>query len=477
MQSSDSSNGSTPGEFPPDLAESLTADVHEAFAKLHAVGAYAAVAMDGKIAWELPYGKADLASGAAVSRDTLFRIASITKTFTAAGIFQLRDAGALSLDDSVVKHLPELADAGEIGKHADEITLRRLLSHTAGLGRSWDVGRPFISDGNIPDREEAMASLRDAKLLKPPGKDFEYSNLGFSLLGEVITRVSGMDVEKYLVEKICKPLGLGVTAFEPVPGPHGNVAIGYERSHPTSDVIAVETLDLKFDTAAGGLYSNGVDLAKWAGFHLSDSHPEVLSAESRQEMRHPQHLAPDWNAGRCMNWGAGRVGEVMVFAHSGGIPGFSCRIALVPEQGFGVMVMLNTKDLEPPLVEQIVEKVSEGLAAAGSGDSTAKQAPEVHLATEPDPEMKKLTGIYLLDGAHTAWVEWWRGGLSIRPGEGEEADMRAKLAPTDSPEVFKVAGDVPFAGMPVRFQLSESGEVNGLIWDTVLFSRVGPIYE
>ena len=200
-----------------DLARILDVETMTIAANGHAVGGYAAVAESDDLIWQLPFGFTDLEARKPPNENSAFRIASVTKTFTSAAIFQLRDAGKLSIEDPVTSHIPELADSQDVRKRDTEITIRRLLSHTAGINTHTPVGRPYFSDGEAPAREEVFSKIEQTRSAVEPGTKFKYSNFGFGLLGEIVRRISGQPADEYIVENICEPLGMASTVFKLTP--------------------------------------------------------------------------------------------------------------------------------------------------------------------------------------------------------------------------------------------------------------------
>src|SRR4051812_18318691 len=156
----------------------------------------AAVLRDGEIVWETAVGVADVAAEREATPDTQYRLGSITKTFTAAAIMQLRDAGKLDLEDTLDKHIEGAAHAP---------SLRRLLSHTSGLQReTHDDAWLHARFASVP---ELLETFDRAEGVLPPGARFHYSNLAFALLGIVVERVSGRPYTDYVEQRLLKPLG------------------------------------------------------------------------------------------------------------------------------------------------------------------------------------------------------------------------------------------------------------------------------
>jgi CubicO group peptidase (beta-lactamase class C family) len=158
----------------------------------------AAAIGNGELVWQEALGLANVDGEQEATTDTQYRVGSITKTFTAAAIMQLRDAGELELDDRLEQHIHEAHHGGP--------TLRRLLAHVSGLQR--EVPGYVWETLEFPDREGLISGLADAEQVLPAGARWHYSNLAFALLGEVVARRSGLEYEQYIHERLLGPLGL-----------------------------------------------------------------------------------------------------------------------------------------------------------------------------------------------------------------------------------------------------------------------------
>ena len=158
----------------------------------------AAVFRGGEVVWDEAVGLSDVEQRIEATTDSQYAVASITKTFTAASVMQLRDEGKLDLEDPLSRHLPEAAHGTP--------TLRRLLSHASGLqreppGEIWETLR-------FPHEKELLAGLEEAEQVLPPSTAWHYSNLAYALLGHVVSRVSGMPYHDYVRERLLRPVGL-----------------------------------------------------------------------------------------------------------------------------------------------------------------------------------------------------------------------------------------------------------------------------
>jgi CubicO group peptidase (beta-lactamase class C family) len=247
----------------------------------------AAVVRKGELVWSGALGSASYDDERDATPGTQYRIGSITKTFTATAIMQLRDAGKLDLDDRLEQHLA--------GVQNGTPTIRRMLSHLSGLQR--EAGEMFVS-GESPTEEELVASMGGVEFVLGPGRAHHYSNLAFALLGQVVARLGGMSYTDYVDGRIIRPLGLERTTWRPQePKAQGYLVDEYART-----VWKEPETDLRGATAAGQLWSTVEDLAAWATF-LARGADGVLDEQTVEEMWFPQvmYFPDEW----ILGWGLG----------------------------------------------------------------------------------------------------------------------------------------------------------------------------
>jgi CubicO group peptidase (beta-lactamase class C family) len=313
-----------------DLAPRLEAAA-AAFVKDNRLpGAAVGVVHGDDLAWWSGVGFADVASRKTPGRDTLYRIASITKTFTGTAIMRLRDEGRLHLDDPAVAHLPELRDAASPFGPIETVTIRRMLSHESGLageppGADWDALR-YETDAA---RNLARASQLATKV--PPNTQQKYSNLAYQLLGEIVSRLSGSPYPEYVRTAILEPLGMTGSGFEPLPAALGERrAVGY-AGRSFSDALDRASTPPTIG-AEGGLWSCIDDLATWLSLQLREdgglrASAPVLAGTSLKEMHTPRYLGnADWTEAWGISWFAARRDTDIWVQHSGGLHGFTSNI-------------------------------------------------------------------------------------------------------------------------------------------------------
>ncbi|WP_170136399.1 serine hydrolase domain-containing protein [Nannocystis exedens] len=317
-------------------------------------GLAAGVVIDGELALFVGAGVADLDSGAPVTEHTVFRVASITKVFTATAILALRDQGRLSLDDPASRHLPELERLVYPTADARRITIRDLLLHTSGLPRLGDF--IYTDPHDPPDRAEIVDSLEQFGLRSDPAASHSYSNLGFSLLGLVIEGVAGDAYPRVIDRTLLQPLGLEHAAWSPA-GAGPRLATGYTRK-PVG-FVRQEHWNHGASAGAGGLYLDTADLARFAAFHL-DAWPARDGLEtgpvrrsSLREMARAGHVMgfqvhtpttePRVELGaQGLSWSVTQDCRFEhVLAHTGGTDGYRSALRLLPQRGVGVVLLAN----------------------------------------------------------------------------------------------------------------------------------------
>ena len=390
----------------------------------------AAVFRGDELLWQSALGLADVDRGVEATPETQYRIGSITKTFTAVGVLQLRDAGELSLDDPLTQYLPESAHGPTLG---------RMLAHASGLqreppGEIWETM-------TAPSRKELLSGTADAEQVLATGTWWHYSNLAFALLGEVVARAHGSTWEEALQEKIIGPLGLDRTtpeAAEPA-------ASGY-FVQPYSDAATKEPdLDLGGSGAMGKLWSTTGDLARWGAF-LAAGDDRVLAAATLEEMSHVRSMVD--HAAWTLAWGTGlelyRQGDHLFVGHGGAMPGHLAGLVVERKSGIGAAVLTNTGAGASP------EKLALDLAVIAIDALPAARElwrPE----DPPPPQIEPLLGPWWTEGHEI--VLSWRGGRL-------EAKLLAGLPGRDT-SYFEPDGDDRYRSVEGR----ERGELLRVVRD------------
>ena len=454
------------------MAESPHADRFEAFAtsfvKEHRLpGAAVGVVTGGELIWSAGVGFADLAEHRRPDASTLYRIASITKTFTGTAIMQLRALGRLQLDDPVVSFLPELAAAARRPQAIENVTIRRLLSHESGLrseppGADWSIPR---YEGDV---KRTLTHVEEIGAVIPPNRQWKYSNLGYQLLGEVIARVSGTPYTDYVKKKILQPLGMSSTCFEPLPKRlAARVATGYAGRAFSDELEVAPAMPPVF--AEGGLWSCVKDLSSWLCLQLAahrdvaaDKHAseaQVLITEDLKEMHKARYIVDDeWTAAWGISWFAVRKDDVIWIQHSGGLPGHRTNVCFDPKSGVGAIALINGADGDPAALAMGLAGTAREAARAG--------APELTPPPAMPARYRPLLGAYRGPDM-TAVLEWRDGKLTfVSPDLGQPT-----LLATGDEDTFVVEPGYRQSGEPVTFERLPDGRVASVFFTAFTLRR------
>ena len=403
---------------PEALLADLTRKLAAAQAEQRMPSVSAVVFRGDGLVWQETLGLANVEAGTEATPDTQYRIGSITKTFTAVCVLQLRAAGALSLDDPLTRFLPESAHGPTIG---------RMLAHSSGLqreppGEIWETMK-------APSREELLSGTSDAEQVLEPGSWWHYSNLAYALLGEVVARADGGAWEEALQTRVLGPLGLGRTT----PAESAPAARGY-FVEPYSDAVRLEPdPDLGGAGALGKLWSTTGDLARWGAF-LAGGDDRVLAPSTLEEMAHVRAMVD--HDGWKLAWGTGlelyRSGDHVFVGHGGAMPGHLAGLVVNRKTKIGAAVLTNTGAGASP------EKLALDLAVAA-----IEALPETADAWQPaeaaPPEIEPLLGRWWVEGSEIV-LSWRRGRLEARLVDGPAGRDTSYFAPEGEDRFRSVEG-------------------------------------
>ncbi|ATE66926.1 serine hydrolase domain-containing protein [Rhizorhabdus dicambivorans] len=348
----------------------------------HVPGLVYGIVADGKLVHAKGLGVRDLEAKRPVDLDSRFRIASMSKAFTALAILKLRDEGKLSLDAPAENYVPEMRGWTYPTSDARRITVRDLLNHSAG----------FVDDNPWGDRQQSLPEQDFTAMLKagvpfsrPAGLAMEYSNFGYATLGRIIANVSGQSYQAYIGRTLLRPLGMDATGYDIAASPRETRAIGY-RWQDGGWLREPDMADGAFG-AMGGMETTANDYARWVAFLLSAWPPRdgadtgpVPRATVRAiaegsnfatgQMRNPTIGAP---CRQAVAYGMGwrvlddcDLGRALT--HTGGYPGYGSVVILLPEKGIGIFAFASRTYAAPSVP---AFRAALALEAAGSIDDRA----------------------------------------------------------------------------------------------------------
>ncbi len=416
---------------PPAAIETSMPAIDAIFAKYHAEapvpGLVYGIVKDGRLIHVRGLGVQDQAAKRPVTADSLFRIASMTKAFTALAILSLRDAGKLSLDDLAEVHVPEMRGWRYSTADSPRIRIRDLLHHSAG----------FVTDDPWGDRQQPLPEADFTRMIaagvpftRAPQDRHEYSNFGYALLGRIIANASGIPYRRYVEQTLLTPLGMRSSGYQVTEAPPERRAIGYRWE--ASRWLEEPTMADGAFGAMGGLQVSANDYAKWVAFLLSawpardaaDTGPvkrgtvRLIEQGSnftviRRRLGATGATACPQSQAYAMGWRAAQDCELgLTLSHGGGYPGYGSHVLLLPHVGVGLFVFTNRTyapgasgavwDAAMVLhsagqLRQPALPISPAIAAAHDGIRRAYRAGEI------GPVEDRLAMNFLLDRSADSW--------------------------------------------------------------------------
>jgi CubicO group peptidase (beta-lactamase class C family) len=322
----------------PATLDSLRAHIRRVIDSTKVPSIAVAVAKNGRIIWEEGFGFADIDRRTPATPTTLYSMASISKPMTATAVMKLVEQGKLDLDRPANDYLGTAKITGLAGP-ASGATVRRVLSHTAGLPLHY---RFFYEGGPVarPSMDEAIA--RYAVTVYPPGAVYNYSNLGYGVLEEIIARVSGQPYETFMREQVFLPLGMTTTTI----GTGAGLVNSAVRYTAQGKPIAFYDFDHR---GASAVYTSAHDLVRFGMFHLenhlADQRPVLKDATL--DVMHRVATPGDTASGYGLGWLIGTEQGVRVVSHTGGMPGVATTLKLYPEHNVAIVALANASAAAP----------------------------------------------------------------------------------------------------------------------------------
>ena len=404
----------------------------------HIPGIAYGIVVDDQLILSSATGLMNMEKNLPASTTTAFRIASMSKSFTAMAIVKLRDEGSLLLSDPVARYIPEMSAITYLTNDSPQITIRNLLTMTAGFPEDNPWG-----DRQLDETDAMLTELMASgpSLSNPPSYAYEYSNTGYALLGAIISKVSGQPYQAYIRDNIFKPLGMNETYWEIDNVPQDQLAIGY-RWEDEKWKLEPMLHDGSYG-AMGGLITTIEDFSKYVSFHLSawpprsDEDNGPVKRSSLREMHTPQFNrlysgAEDYKGDPCalMNgygYGLGirkDCNGVVRISHGGALPGFGSNYVFFPEYGVGLMAFGNLTYTTPWPFNKIAKLLFEKgqlqpRTLPVSKILNDRQAQVTELIQEWDEELgsKLLAENFYLDKSREhrmdSWASIWEQAGSI----------------------------------------------------------------
>lgn len=391
------------------------------------------IVYDQDLIWARGYGFSDVASKRPATPATIYRVASISKLFTATALMQLRDAGKIRLDDPVANYLPWFK-VNDAFPDSPPMTVRHLMTHTSGLPRN-SAGLP---DGELgwPTREQMIQALARQSTVVDRDTEWKYSNLAWALAGEVVTAVSGQAYDAYVAQHILRPLGMTSSTMRPAPEMPG-LATPYSRRVPGKPRRVQRFSDWAGMTPAANLATSVEDLAKFASLQFRSGAAggaQILRGTTIREMHRVQWLRPDWQSGQGLGFAIRRVDDQVQVGHGGSTPGFRTQIQIVPAEKLAVIVLTNADDGNPAdYLDEVLKTIGPAIATATARPRPAPVADAAwqnYVGTYVRPDDPDSETTFLVLNNQLTMVTTggnWNGRVTLAPAGPHSFRMRGGL--------------------------------------------------
>ncbi|MCE9594548.1 MAG: beta-lactamase family protein [Planctomycetes bacterium] len=290
----------------------------------------------------LHLGHADGKQGPAPTGATIYRLGSVTKNFTALTFLLLESRDLCNLSDSVEKYVPEFASIPSPPPSGAKVTLIQLATHTGGLARDPKNADDLQRGPLAAWREVLSRAVPKSSYVADPGSVFAYSNLGYAFLGAALEKVAGVPFHACVTEHVLKPLGMGDTVFELTAEQRTRLAPGFTIASTGTDTSesTAEVDGRGYRVPAGGLFTTLDDMQRWLRYQMGGPAPEGSDlAELPARQRRITVSGPDLDWSYGIGVQSRRFGEVVVFGHSGGVPGYQAEMYFDPERKVGIVIL------------------------------------------------------------------------------------------------------------------------------------------
>ena len=421
-------------------------------------GMSAGIVYDQDLIWQRGYGYANLEKQIPADEHSIYRIASITKLFTATMLMHLRDAGKLNLDDPIEKYLPQFKIKSSFAD-ARPPTFRMVASHAAGLPR--EGNHKGWGDMNMPTIDSLLAGLDGDETRFPTMFEPKYSNLGVGIMGYTLSQIAGQPYGDYVTQHILQPLGMNESGW--TRPDEARYAVGY---YDGDGMKIAPHWDEQGFRPGGGMYSTVADITKFIAMQFRDQPAggnQVVGSSTIREMQMPVSVTQDFESGYGIGWGIRRLAGCKVIGHSGGLPGFTTSITLVPALKLAAIVFTNTGTDPVAIGHKVLEliiPVFQRQQARGETPATADQ----------QAGWKPYEGRYALRSLDDYLeVENVNGKLMIT-SPGAEPKTFIRLLPY-AEHVFRMVGGAG-SGDRVTFELNNAGNVTDMWLGAYPFKRI-----
>lgn len=353
---------------------------------------------DQKVVWAEGFGYADVSEKRRATAETVYRVGSIAKVFTASAAMRLQEQGKLDIDAAIQRYLPEFK-VGSRFKNARPITARSIMTHHSGLPA--DIMKGMWTPDGSARYTDVIGLMQHEYVAYPPGYIYSYSNAALSVLGHAVQRAAGVSFPEYVTQQFIAPLNMKRTGYTLTPKMRALLAKGY------SDGDAIDTGELR-DLPAGGLYSNVMDLSNYMRMVFADGRYEqqaVLEAGTLSEMMRVQNGDVELDFNLPIGLGFFRVKHGIehagpVVSHGGGAPCYFSQMIMLPEHKLGAVALANSCSSGAV----VAESASRLLKLALEAKTGISQPLEYRLKKAPVAQVPDEQHLKDFEGRYATWL-------------------------------------------------------------------------
>lgn len=429
-------------------------DSEQAYIHLPALSAGVVVGDD--LIWAKGYGTIDVQRTVPASPKTIYSICSISKLFTSVALMQQYDAGKVRLDEPITTYLP-WAKLKPTSDDSGPVTIRGILSHSAGLPRESDY--PYWSgpDFPFPTTEQVQKKIGEQTALYPAERYFQYSNLGLTLAGDIVEAVASEPYPNYAKKHVLEPLGLADTRpYYPTDLIGKQLAVGYGAIKRDGTRDLLKPFDTKGITPAAGYTSTVEDLGKFASWQfrlLRTGQPNLLKPSTLYEMQRVQFMDPNWKTTWGLGFAISHRGDKTYVGHGGSCPGYRTALSMRNADQVGVIVLMNAMDNPTEEVEGVF-----AILDKRKGFEFKEPAPSRGV------DLEAFVGHYSQQPwGSEAVITPWAGGLALLELPSEKPAEGVAFLKPKGRDVFRRVRDDGSEAEEFTFQRDAAGKVMGFV--------------
>lgn len=406
-------------------------------------GATIIATKNGEIVYRNAFGLANVELGVNMEPDMCFKIGSISKQFTAAAILILEEQGKLSLEDSILKYLPNYS------LDYKDVKIKHLLSHTSGIKNytGFDKGKKIIRDP-IP-LEEIVDIFMNKPLDFKPGDEWKYSNSGYTLLALIIENITSESYQKFIQENIFQPAGMENTYFANDESVFPKLVKGYRMD--VEELKTAEYMSMTHTYGAGDIISNVDDMAKWKEALMSE---KIMGKQNLKKCFTPYKLNDGSETNYSIGWFMDNYRNMINFYHEGGVYGFIAYTTYIPEENLYIVILRNRSDIYFKIPPNIIGNMIADIVLGYTDD---KERKAIQLT---DEQLQKYIGVYqFVESTGKRKISLVEGKIYYKRPPRKTGDTWSQnlIIPMSVNEFFAEGRK-----STISFQFDENDEVTGL---------------